>query len=84
MAVRGNLANQISQHQSHNRPKDVIISHNVLPKRLPNPGSVLQCLHLPLIDPLLVNLDPRNRVYIGHCESHQTPIPTEMLDNACI
>lgn len=72
VAVRGNLANQISQHQSQCRSKDVIISHNVLPKRQQSLGAEIQPLQLPLIDPLLVNLGPRHREYIGHCESHQS------------
>lgn len=68
VAVRGNLADKISQHQSHNRPKDVIISHNALPSGRQKLDTAFQCLQLPLIDPLLVNLEPRHRVYIGHFE----------------
>lgn len=74
VAVRGNLAHQISQHQRQCRSKDVILSCDVLPtrrQRVPV-GAEIHPLQLPLIDPLLVNLGPRHREYIGHCESHQS------------
>ena len=72
VAVRGNLADQTPQSRGHSRPQDVVISCDVPPRRRQTTDMRVQCLQLPLIDPLLVDLGPRHRVYIGHCESHQS------------
>lgn len=77
VAVRGKLAVQISQHQrhtAHSHTKDVVASRYVLPKTRQLSDAELQPLHITLIDPLLVDLGPRHRVYIGHCEWNQTLI----------
>lgn len=68
VAVRGNLANQISQHQSKSQSKDVILSHGALPPRWQRLETRFQPLQLPLIDPSLASLAPRQREYIGHFE----------------
>lgn len=77
VAVRGNLADQISQrpsHTVHSHTKDVVASHLVHPRRRQPPDTEFQPLQLSLIDPLLIDLAPRHRVYIGHCELHATSI----------
>ncbi|KAJ0118702.1 criflavine sensitivity control protein acr-2 [Diaporthe amygdali] len=69
VAVRGNLADQISQrpsHTVHSHTKDVVASHLVHPRRRQPPDTEFQPLQLSLIDPLLIDLAPRHRVYIGH------------------
>ena len=71
VALRGNLPDQISQHQSQCRSKEVIISHHARPKWRQKSETETQTLQLPLTDPLLINLAPQHRLYIGHCESHQ-------------
>ncbi|KAG8161054.1 hypothetical protein KVR01_009318 [Diaporthe batatas] len=68
VAVRGNLAHQISQHQRQCLSKDAILSHDSLPARRQRVETGIQPLQLPLIDPLLVNLGPQHREYIGHFE----------------
>lgn len=72
VAVRGNLADRIPQGRILSPTRDVVIPCDNLTRRRQKPVMEFQCLHLPLTDPLLVDLGPRNRVYIGHCESHQS------------
>ncbi|KAI3397419.1 hypothetical protein diail_10750 [Diaporthe ilicicola] len=72
VAVRGNLAQQVSQHSIHTvhgQAKDVVASRTVPPnggRRQQTSAAELHPLQITLIDPLLVDLRPRHRVYIGH------------------